>query len=160
TALPSASTRLSFPLDYWNGLGIFVAFAFPLLAHSALSGDRARRAIALAAVPLLGAVVYLTSSRGAVAALVGGLVVFVVAQPRRWRALLEWSPRIRAAAIVLVALVVAGVAYGAVRTLERFTRLPGGDAGGEHLFSGGGSGRWQFWMAALHEFESSPLHGR
>jgi O-antigen ligase len=160
TLLPSASTRLSFPLDYWNGLGIFVALAFPLLLHSALSGDRVRRAIALAAIPVLGAVVYLTASRGAVAALAGGVLVFVVAQPRRWRAVLERSPRVRAAAIVLVALVVAVLLYGTVRTLEHFTRLPTGDTGGEHLFAGGGSGRWQFWAAALHEFESSPFHGR
>jgi O-antigen ligase len=160
TLLPSASTRLSFPLDYWNGLGIFVALAFPLLLHSALSGDRVRRATALAAVPVLGAVVYLTSSRGAVAALAGGVLVFVVAQPRRWRALLEGSPRLRAAAIVLVVVAAAVVLYGTVRTLDHFARLPTGDAGGEHLFNGGGSGRWQFWTAALHEFESAPLHGR
>src|SRR5262249_52090381 len=160
TLLPSAGTRLSFPLDYWNGLGIFVALAFPLLLHSVLSGDRLRRAVALAAVPVLGAVVYLTSSRGAVAALAVGVLVFVVAQPRRWRALLERSPRLRAAAIALVALAVALLLYGTVRTLEHFTRLPTGDAGGEHLFTGGGSGRWEFWSAALHEFESSPFHGR
>jgi hypothetical protein len=205
TLLPSASTRLSFPLDYWNGLGIFVALALPLLLHSTLSRDRVRRVAALAVVPALGAVVYLTSSRGAVAALAGGVVVFVVAQSRRWRALgaagagaagsaaaiavadhadggtaalgialaciatavvfesvpsFELSPRLRAAAIVLVALAVAVALFGTVRTLGHFTRLPTGEAGGEHLFSGGGSGRWQFWTAALHEFESSPLHGR
>jgi O-antigen ligase len=158
--LPSASTRLSFPLDYWNGLGIFVALAFPLLLHYVLSGDRVPRVAALAAVPVLGAVVYLTSSRGAVAALAGGLLVFVVAQPRRWRTVLEASPRLRVPAIAVGALVVAFVVYGTVRTLEHFTRLPTGDAGGAHLVSGGGSGRWQFWTAAVHEFESSPLHGR
>jgi hypothetical protein len=205
TLLPSASTRLSFPLDYWNGLGIFVALAFPLLLHSALSRDRVRRVAALGVVPALGAVVYLTSSRGAVAALAAGVVVFVVAQPRRWGALgaagvgaagsaaaiavaehtdggtaalgialaciasaavfealprIELSPRLRAAPIALVALVIAVALVGAGRTLEHFTRLPTGGAGGEHLFSSGGSGRWQFWTAALHEFDSSPLHGR
>src|SRR5262249_53262516 len=120
TLLPSAGTRLSFPLDYWNGLGIFVALPFPLLPPSVLSGDRLRRAVALAAVPVLGAVVYLTSSRGAVAALAVGVLVFVVAQPRRWRAQLERSPRLRAAAIALVALAVALLLYGTVRTLEHF----------------------------------------
>ena len=68
TSLPNASTRLSFPLDYWNGLGIFVALAFPLLLYWMLGGDRARRVAALGLVPALGAVVYLTSSRGAVVA--------------------------------------------------------------------------------------------
>jgi len=55
TLLPSSSTRLSFPLDYWNGLGIFVALAFPLLLYWILVGDRARRVAALAVVPVLGA---------------------------------------------------------------------------------------------------------
>ena len=154
--LPSARTRLSFPLDYWNGLGIFVALAFPLLLHWALTGGRVRRLAALAALPTLAVVVYLTSSRGAVAALVAGVVVFVVAQRRRRPAL---SPRLRAGAIVLVALVVAAALVGVARSLEHFTRLPTGDTGREHLLSGGGSGRWQFWTAALHQFEHSPLHG-
>jgi hypothetical protein len=161
TSLPNASTRLSFPLDYWNGLGIFVALAFPLLLYWMLGGGRARRLAALALVPALGAVVYLTSSRGAVVALAGGAVVFFAAQPRLWRVFgaARASRRLRVAAIVLVALVVAVGVYGTVRTLQHFTRLPTGDAG-EHLLSGGGSGRWQFWTAALHEFEDSPLHGR
>jgi O-antigen ligase len=29
-----------------------------------------------------------------------------------------------------------------------------------HLLSGNGSGRWQFWTAAIHEFTSAPLTGR
>jgi hypothetical protein len=29
-----------------------------------------------------------------------------------------------------------------------------------HLLSGNGSGRWQFWSAAINEFESAPLVGR
>jgi hypothetical protein len=162
TSLPNASTRLSFPLDYWNGLGIFVALAFPLLLYWMLGGDRARRVAALALVPALGAVVYLTSSRGAVVALAGGVVVFFVAQPRLWRffGAARASRRLRVAAIVLAALLVAVGVYGTMRTIQHFTRLPTGDAGGEHLLSGGGSGRWQFWTAALHEFEDSPLHGR
>jgi hypothetical protein len=205
TLLPSASTRLSFPLDYWNGLGIFVALALPLLLRWALADDRVRRVAALAAAPALGAVVYLTSSRGAALALASGVGVFVVAQPRRWRALaaagvgaagsaaaiavaehahgavaaigialvcaaaaacfeavpsLEASRRLRTAGVVLVAAAVVVGVYGAARALEGFTRLPAGDAGAGHLFGGGGSGRWQFWTAALDEFESAPLHGR
>jgi hypothetical protein len=205
TLLPSAATRLSFPLDYWNGLGIFVALAFPLLLRWALADDRVRRVAALAAAPALGAAVYLTSSRGAVVALAAGVAVFVIAEPRRWRALaaagigavgsaaaiavaenadggvaaigialvcaataacfeavprLEPSRRLRAAGIVLLALAVAAGVYGTARALEGFTRLPSGDAGAGHLFGSGGSGRWQFWTAALDEFESAPLHGR
>src|SRR5439155_4791696 len=85
--LPNAADRLSFPLDYWNGLGILVAIAFPLLLASALAADRRRRALAIGVVPALGAAVYLTSSRGAVVALIGCVVVLVLAQPCRWVAL-------------------------------------------------------------------------
>lgn len=216
TLLPSASTRLSFPLDYWNGLGIFTALAFPLLLRSTLVGSRPRRATGVAAVPVLASVVYLSSSRGAVAALAGGIAVFVVAQPRRWAALggvavatagaaaaiavlaarsegwlaalalvlicaasaavfevgaavvprLELSARdrrrLRAAAIVVILLGAIAAVVGAALALRDFTRLPTGvDAsGGAHLVSGAGSGRWQFWAAAIHEFAASPLHGR
>ena len=84
--LPTSSTRLSFPLGYWNGLAIFVALAFPLLLFWMLDGSRFRRPLAAAAFPAIGAVIYLSSSRGAAAALVCGAVVFVVAQPRRFAA--------------------------------------------------------------------------
>jgi hypothetical protein len=84
--LPSSSTRLSFPLDYWNGLGLFVAIAVPLLLHNALDGSRARRMAAVGVIPALGAVVYLTSSRGAALAAAAGSLVFVFLQQRRWPA--------------------------------------------------------------------------
>ncbi len=221
--LPNATTRLSFPLDYWNGLGIFVALAFPLLLRSALEPGRVRRALAIGAMPALGAVVYLTSSRGAVLAALAGTVVFVVAQPRRWAALGAalaggvgaavavgvlasrhalvngplgsaaarregWeaalallvvcaataaafelvAPRLPAPGrwarrIGLAAIAVAAVAavFAAVHGLRDFTRPPGtGGTVGTHLASGGSSGRWQFWTAAVDEFRSSPLHGR
>lgn len=86
-AIPNASARLSFPLGYWNGLGLFLAIAFPLLLHSALARGRARRAAAVGFLPALGTALYLTSSRGAVVALAGGLLVFLVAEPRRCAAL-------------------------------------------------------------------------
>ena len=58
-------TRLSYPLGYWNGLAIFVALAVPFLLRLAVSAaPLAVRALALAPFPVLGAVLYLTSSRG------------------------------------------------------------------------------------------------
>jgi O-antigen ligase len=89
--LPSSSTRLSFPLDYWNGLGVFVAMAVPLLLYDTLAPGRPRRVAGAAALPALAAVVYLTSSRGAVIAAVIGALVLVVGQPRRWTALARAS---------------------------------------------------------------------
>ena len=208
--LPNAADRLSFPLDYWNGLGIFVAIAFPLLLAGALAADCRRRALAIGVVPALGAAVYLTSSRGAVAALTGGVVVFVLAQPRRWAALgaalagatgtaasigvllggegwqaavvivlicvatavgfelasafaprpPEVSRRLGAAAVLALAVALVAAAF-ATHAWRDFTRLPParGDAVGTHLLTGSGSGRWQFWQAALAEFRSAPLQG-
>src|SRR5205823_5184289 len=49
--LPSL-TRLSYPLGYWNGLGIFVALAFPLLlAAASLDRRPLLRGLAVAPAP-------------------------------------------------------------------------------------------------------------
>ena len=62
--LPTLGSRLSFPLGYWNGLGIEVALAYPLLL-AIMTSRRSKVASALAALPLpvLAAIMYLTSSR-------------------------------------------------------------------------------------------------
>jgi len=88
TILPVINSRLSFPLGYWNGLGIEIALAYPLLL-SIMVSRRSRLASALAALPLpiLGAVMYLTSSRGAFAAAVLAVVVYLLLAPNRWPAL-------------------------------------------------------------------------
>lgn len=83
TLLPVAYTRLSFPIGYWNGLAILVALALPLLLRAAILGRAVTRGVALAAIPALASVIYLTSSRGAVAtALVGVLSFVLLARPR------------------------------------------------------------------------------
>ncbi|HZT93805.1 MAG TPA: hypothetical protein VE985_04940, partial [Gaiellaceae bacterium] len=66
TILTALKNRLSFPLGYWNGLGIEVALAYPLLLSIMASRrSRAARAVAALPLPILAAVMYLTSSRGA-----------------------------------------------------------------------------------------------
>src|SRR5262249_40462264 len=85
--LPSWGTRLSFPLGYWNGLGIEVALAYPLLL-AIMTSRRSRVASAVAALPLpiLAADMYLTSSRGAFVAAAVGVVAYIAITPRRWAA--------------------------------------------------------------------------
>jgi O-Antigen ligase len=232
TLLAPLKNRLSFPLGYWNGLGIAVALAYPLL-FSIMVSRRSRVASALAALPLpvLAAVMYLTSSRGAFVAAAVAVGAFGLLTPKRWP--------------VLVALVVAGGAGAvAVAVLVRKTALVNGDvdtaagmhqghhaavwigiacvvsalvwallveAGGKlpspprragqatavaivvlvvvaivlahpiakfdqfksntaiaqthgtdttnHLLNSSGSGRWQFWGAAVSEFRAHPLNG-
>jgi hypothetical protein len=86
--LPGGENRLSYPLDYWNGLGIFVALAFPLLLGIAVASRRALvRALALAPIPALVATIYLTSSRGGAATAVFGTLVFLALTERRLAAI-------------------------------------------------------------------------
>jgi hypothetical protein len=85
--LPGVRGRLTYPLDYWNGLGIFVALSVPLLLRAATAGRRAfARGVALAPIPGIAAVIYLTSSRGAVAAGLAGTIVFLALAADRWLA--------------------------------------------------------------------------
>ncbi|MEA2408947.1 MAG: hypothetical protein QOE69_3066 [Thermoleophilaceae bacterium] len=77
--LPAAAKRLSYPLGYWNGLAIFVALGFPLLLRVAVAA-RAWwwRAAAIAPLPAMAGVIYLTSSRGGVAVAVLASAAFVL----------------------------------------------------------------------------------
>jgi hypothetical protein len=85
TFLPSAATRLSFPLGYWNGLAIFVALGVPLLLRVALVARHdITRGVALVPVPAVASVVYLASSRGGVVTAFVGAFAFVLLTERRW----------------------------------------------------------------------------
>ena len=86
--LPSARTRLSFPVQYWNGLGILTALALPLLLRAAVAGRTVvGRGAALAPTPILAATIYLTSSRGGAAAAFAGALTTLALSRRRWRTL-------------------------------------------------------------------------
>jgi hypothetical protein len=71
-----------------------------------------------------------------------------------------------AVALVAVAVVAGVVVAHPVRRFHTFQQPPG--AGGhsqasfvsEHLLSGAGTGRWQFWTAAAEEWKTRPLTGR
>ena len=89
TLLPGTEARLSFPLGYWNGLGILLAIGIPLLLRSALESRSAwARGAAAGALPALGAAVYLTSSRGAAAVGLAGALTFVLVAGRAVPALI------------------------------------------------------------------------
>jgi O-antigen ligase len=76
--------RLSYPVNYWNGLAILVGTAFPLLLRAATAERRAwLRALALAPFPALTAVIYLASSRGGAATALAGVAVFLLLAGRR-----------------------------------------------------------------------------
>lgn len=117
-----APDRLSYPLTYWNGLGLLAGVGAILCSHIACD----RRAAALArvagsaALPLLAATIYLTVSRGAVWATVGGLLLYLVAG--RPGALIGGALAAAPPAIVAIVIVeVPSVTEGAA--------LQGGDPG-------------------------------
>jgi hypothetical protein len=85
TAPTVANERLSYPVTYWNALGVLAALAIVLSFHltCTLAERRFVRALAAAVVPLLAATLFFTFSRGAIAAGAIGLVVYaLVARPR------------------------------------------------------------------------------
>jgi O-Antigen ligase len=231
--LPSAFARLSWPVEYWNGLAILVALAFPLLLRVATNASSAVvRGLAVGVIPALTATLYLTSSRGGFATAVVGVVCFWILTSRRLATgvavtlacagsvaavavLLVRDELVNdpfapaaigqgrsAAALLLLVCAVTGVIYGLgvryvaervhipklagriaaialvlvalggiaaadpVDRFETFRAPPGGslvednDFVRAHLLSGSGSGRWQFWAAALDEWETRPVAGR
>jgi hypothetical protein len=116
-AVPSLSAggRLDQPLTYWNAMGALAAIGVVLSAR--IAGDRTRppglRSTAAAMAILLAVGVYLTFSRGALAACAAGLVVLLALAPT--------YTQLRAVAIAVEAgalgCFVAAV-FPAVRTLS------------------------------------------
>jgi hypothetical protein len=244
---PSGTRYLGYPLDYWNGLGIFVGLGFPLVLRAALDARSSLgRALAMGATPALTATLYLTSSRGGIGTAALGTLVFVALCRERLRAVVALviltsgaaaavavlgarseladgnvqaqgvAAQGRSAAVLLVGIcLLAGVAQwlvsraslptvrlriprpvlaagalllvaAAVIAADPAERLdsfkqppsnpfaqvdssPGGAGTAEaprlaptsrHLLSSTGNGRWQFWGAAIDEFETRPLAGR
>jgi tetratricopeptide (TPR) repeat protein len=81
---PIAGYRLSEPLGYWNGLGIFAAIGTLLALGLAARGRRGLvRAGAAASLPVVVLTLYFTFSRGAWVALGVGLLAAIVLDPRR-----------------------------------------------------------------------------
>ncbi len=82
--LHESRERLSYPIDYWNGLAALVAIGLPLLLHLA---GAARivwlRGLAAAALPALALTLYLTLSRGGIVAAALALALYVALAPDR-----------------------------------------------------------------------------
>ena len=78
--------RLSFPLTYWNALGLMATLAIIACIHLA-SGERQSRRVRVlgaAAIPLLASTLLLTFSRSSLALAVIGIILYAaIARPRR-----------------------------------------------------------------------------
>ena len=75
------------------------------------------------------------------------------------------KPWLGPAVVALIAgvLVIGIVASHPIRQFDTFKRAPGAiptnDFAKQHLTSGSGSGRWQFWTVAVDQWESHPIVG-
>lgn len=102
---PAAQRRLSFPVDYWNGLATLMALGLPLLLHAAvMHRHHIFRGLALVPVPALVSVIYLSSSRGGSLAALVAVGVFFLLTSRRWAALGAISVGAAGAALALFVL--------------------------------------------------------
>jgi O-antigen ligase len=103
----AAERRLSYPVNYWNGLATLSGFALPLLLALAI-GVRthpALRGAALTPVPAIVSTIYLTSSRGGALATAFGVAVFLVLTARRPAAV--WASLVAGAGATAAVLVLA-----------------------------------------------------
>ena len=114
-ALPGV-TRLSFPVGYWNGLAILIALAIPLLLRTASApGPTMLRAAAVAVIPAIAVVLYLTSSRGGYVTAAIGAAAFLVLTRERW-----WP-----AAAIAVGTIAAAAGGDGRRSTVRVRQSPG-----------------------------------
>jgi len=153
----AADGRLDQPLSYWNAMGALAAVGVVLCVRIAVDRTRPaplRVSAIVVLLPLLAGL-YLTYSRGALAAVALGLVALVLVVPearplwaragRRWRLVVGWGAVVvLAGALVLVAVDRASPpARGA--TAQRFADI--------------GSNRADYWRVAVDSFASTPLQG-
>jgi hypothetical protein len=77
--LESGRERLSYPLNYWNGLGALVAIGLPLLLHLAADARRVLvRGFAAAAMPAFMLTAFFTLSRGGIGAAIVAVAVYLL----------------------------------------------------------------------------------
>ena len=119
----SAEGRLEQPLTYWNAMGELAALGVVLCAR--LAGDdtrpRAVRALAASAAAPLGLAVYTSFSRGALFAVVAGLIALLALVPRREQL-----------AGIATSVVAGVVCAAAISPLHGVTNLSGGLGHREH----------------------------
>jgi O-Antigen ligase len=82
--LPEVRGRLSYPLNYWNGLAALIAIGTPLLLWIATEAKRVvTRTVAAAVIPAVMLAAFYTLSRGGALELTVALSVFIALHPRR-----------------------------------------------------------------------------
>ena len=157
---------LSGPLGYWNALGILDAIGLLLALGFAASIrlPRVVRIAALATVPLLATTLYLTYSRGSLAALGAGLLVLALSHPSVSRRRLRLGAAVLTVAVLTAlgaALAITGGAgqlFG--KTYRAFNSPPSsGGKASQRLVSLSGNFRSKYWRVAWDEYTAHPWLG-
>jgi hypothetical protein len=119
----SAAGRLEQPISYWNALGLLAAIGVVLATR--VAGDPIRpgamRGAAGAAGVALGLGVYLSFSRGALAAVAAGLLFLIALAP-------QGRPQVRAAVGVVGASILAAVVASRLPTVQSIDPGEHGDS--------------------------------
>jgi hypothetical protein len=127
TASGFFSNRLSYPLGYWNAVGFMAVIATILLFHLSSTAERgAVRVAAAVLIPPVATTLLLTYSRGAIAAGMVGLVVYLAMGGFRF----VLGALIAAAPTVAIAL---HEAYGAVLLSGANPTSPAAVSQGRHV---------------------------
>lgn len=113
--------RLSYPINYWNGLAGLIAIGLPLLLQVATCARSVlARGLAAAAIPAMAMTIFLTLSRGGIAAAVISVAVFVVLTSDRLPKLLALLVTGAGSAILIAATESRdAVQHGALGALAR-----------------------------------------
>ncbi len=110
--LNGARPRLSWPLNYWNGLAALMAIGLPLLLVAATTAKRLwAQAAAAAAIPVVALCAYLTASRGGAVEIGFALMMFIALAANR-------IPKVATMLVTSAgsAIVIAGAAHrGAIQ---------------------------------------------
>lgn len=97
SAIPGTVGRLSYPLNYWNGLAALIALSFPLLLQvTASAASFIARFLAMAALPAMALTLFYTLSRGGIVAAIMAIAVYFALSPDR-------LPKVAAALIAATA---------------------------------------------------------
>ncbi len=146
-SLYGSAGRLSWPLGYWNALGAIAAMATIIVAWFAATLEDVRWRIAcIAVLPTFFLVLYLTSSRGALAALIIGTALVFYLENHRKSLLLAYAAGLTGGAIlVLVGAQMSDLVHA---DLGRNARIEGAALLGLDLVVTGGM------VALLKRYES------
>ena len=97
--------RLDYPLDYWNAVGAWAAISIAIaLAWSAHARLVVVRALSLATLPLAGACIYVTYSRGGVLSSAVAILAVIALARNRWTAFVHSLVGGGAAAVAILSI--------------------------------------------------------